>query len=231
MKYSLLMLTHNRIEAVAACIESMAPAFSRPDVEIMIVDNNSTDGTREFIDEVEKRFPNVEGIALYENLGVAGGRDLLAKSAFGDVCVFIDSDVIIRDQGWLDRLGAFFDDADVGAAGPASSYINWDDAGLFYPAFSGECDVVSGWCMAIRGSLLREGVIQFDVAYTPRWEEDSDLCLQVRDSGYKVMASGDIGVAHVAGNSGDVDGLRKRMLDRFRTKWYGRHLTRHEWGY
>lgn len=238
-KITIAMLTFNRLNATAWCLESLLPTLDgRDEVTLVIRDQGSTDGTTRYLTDLRGFDVNVQ-LELGANLGVVGGRaamHLAIAESEPDVVVYLDSDVVVLDPQWLDHLTAHFADERVGAAGPAGSYVRWgwDSApgADFLPAFRGRCEVVSGWCLAVRWSLFAEASLAWDLDnYSPRWEEDSDLCLQVAHAGYEVRCTGDVGLQHVAGNSGDVAGLRTKTLRAFRDKWAGKGLIRAEGGY
>ena len=225
------------MNATAWCLESLLPTINgRDEVTLVIRDQGSTDGTARYLSDLRGFDVNVQ-LELGENLGVVGGRaamHLAIAESEPELVVYLDSDVVVFDPLWLERLKVHFADGKVGAAGPAGSYVRWgtDPAADFLPAFKGRCDVVSGWCLAVRWNLFAAGRLAWDLGnYSPRWEEDSDLCLQVAHAGWEIRCTGDIGLEHVAGNSGDVAGLRAKTLRAFRDKWAGKGLIRAEGGY
>src|SRR5437870_9269485 len=105
-KFSILMLTFNRRDEVALCFASLESTLARKDVETWILDNGSTDGTADFVGDLPYllRAGDVKTIISTTNLGVARGRADLLAHADGEVILFLDSDVLIRDTLWLDRL-------------------------------------------------------------------------------------------------------------------------------
>lgn len=210
-------------------------------VELMVLDNASTDGTEGFVADLpvvmRSRLPVT--VRLEDsNLGVAKGRQKLAASADGDVLLFLDSDVVITDvmeTNWLKQLMAPFEDEAVGVVGTAGSLVIFaTDANsqptIFVPSGVGKCDVVSGWCMAVRAGLFQ--YVAFDVeTFSPRWEEDADLCLQVREKGYDVVQVAVDGIEHQPGNDGAETMDRRTSLQKFRDKWEGRGVVKMEGGW
>ena len=62
-------------------------------IELIIVDDCSTDNTREIIKDYEKRYPNIKGIFLRKNNGVAGiPRNIGIKNASSKYLMFMDAD-------------------------------------------------------------------------------------------------------------------------------------------
>jgi len=86
-------------------------------VQIIMVDNNSTDGSVEFI---KKKFPQVEVIALNENKGYAGGNNEGFDRSNGRYVALINNDCVV-DENWLCEMLSIFkqsaDDSKIGAVG------------------------------------------------------------------------------------------------------------------
>ena len=233
MTYTLLMLTHNRLTKLQFCLKSLAKTLDRADVELVILDNGSTDDEMtEWLRDWAKACTNKKQSVYVNwarsNLGVAGGRQELLKDAYGDVIIFLDSDVLVVDDKWINRLAPALKPESVGLVGPAGSFVTADFK-QFTPAPAGPCDVVSGWCQAFKNEVLLSG-IGLDKGYGNFWHEDSDFCLQVRDAGWDVACTGDIGVRHTAAMSGGRDNFDANM-ERFRKKWQAKRLIKAESGY
>ena len=206
----------------------------------MVLDNASTDGTERFVADLpltmRSRLP-VSVRLQAANLGVAVGRQLLANNADGEIFLFLDSDVVITEDRWLAQLLEPFTDEAVGVVGTAGSMVTFPEQGearpaptQFLPSGAGKCDVVSGWCMAVRAGLFQH--VAFDVErFSPRWEEDADLCLQVRACGYDVVQATVTGIEHQPGNDGAADVDRQESLRKFREKWQGKGVIKMEGGY
>jgi GT2 family glycosyltransferase len=90
---SVLVVTWNRREELAKSLESAA-GQSYPNVEIVVVDNASTDGTSALVRE---RFPQALLIRSYKNLGCPSGRNLGFANCKGKYVYMLD------DDGWLER--------------------------------------------------------------------------------------------------------------------------------
>ena len=101
---SIIIPVFNKIEFTKKCLQSI---FDNTDsiasAEIIVVNNGSTDGTKEFLAEAETLYPNIEGINPGENLGFARANNLAAKSAKGDYLLFLNNDTEVQ-KGWLDSL-------------------------------------------------------------------------------------------------------------------------------
>jgi glycosyltransferase involved in cell wall biosynthesis len=231
----LLVLTHNRLEQVQRCFESLAATLARPDVRCVVLDNASTDGTRDFITSI----PLTDQFNLLvsdDNLGVAGGRYWLLRGANAgglmpdDLVIFLDSDTVIVDDNWLDALAKAIEPENVGLVGPGGSFVLPGFTG-FTAGIPGEVDVVAGYCQMFKAELLSMGV-HIDTAYEKFWTEDSDFAMQIRDAGYDVLCV-PVGVQHFPSHSGygqDMT-LHDKHIAMFRERWQGKSLVKTEGGY
>jgi GT2 family glycosyltransferase len=96
------MITHNRVQEALRSLGALARLPERP--RVIVVDNGSRDGTAAAVAE---RFPEVEVLALAENLG-AGGRTLGVARAAAPLVAFCDDDTWWA-PGSLGRAADLFD--------------------------------------------------------------------------------------------------------------------------
>ena len=92
----------NGVEVLSECLESLSET-KYPNMEIIVVDNASTDGSPDW---VSLNFPQVKLIENDQNYGYAGGCNRGAKTAEGEYLVFLNNDTI-QDHHWLDGLVDF----------------------------------------------------------------------------------------------------------------------------
>lgn len=97
------------------CLESLAAGPPNRSMEVLVVDNASTDGTAELI---ETKFPWVKLIKSKENLGFSRGNNLAIRQCLGRYIALVNPDVIVL-PGCLDALADFMDQhPKVGDVGP-----------------------------------------------------------------------------------------------------------------
>lgn len=94
MRISYLVLTYNRKDDLKRCLDSIA-GQDYPDLETVVVDNNSSDGTPEFI---AAHYPWVKYHYVDYNSGVCQGRNIGFQQATGEIIVVIDDDSELPDQ-------------------------------------------------------------------------------------------------------------------------------------
>ena len=97
------------------CLESLVAAPPHRSMEVLVVDNASSDGTAEMI---ESKFPWVKLIKSPENLGFSKGNNLAIRQCQGRYIALVNPDVIVL-PGCLDALADFLDQhPKVGNVGP-----------------------------------------------------------------------------------------------------------------
>jgi GT2 family glycosyltransferase len=100
---SIAVLNYQRCDALRRALH--AARRQRGALEILAVDNASTDGS---VEMVRREFPDVRVVALSENLGTAG-RNAGVRAARGDVVVTLDNDVLLEGDDALPRVLAVLD--------------------------------------------------------------------------------------------------------------------------
>ena len=201
---------------LADCLRSI-DAQQEAGVEVVLVDNASTDGS---VDYVRRQFPGVRVVALDRNEGFAKANNLGAKDASCDYLVFLNNDTRAR-PGWLRALFAAADrNQDVGLVASRLVYMDRpdliDSAGDGYlrcggaykmwhgrPAATapGERDVfgVCGAAFLIRRSLF-EALGGFDERFFMIYE-DVDLSFRARLRGARIVYAPDATVDHAGSAS------------------------------
>lgn len=98
---SLIIPMHNTEEFVAECLDSVARQTYK-NLEIIVVDDDSTDSSAKIVNSYADRLPNVIYIKTKNGNAARTRRDGLAKATADLVC-FVDADDII-EEGYIERL-------------------------------------------------------------------------------------------------------------------------------
>src|SRR5262249_53495280 len=96
---SIVVVNYNGGKAVLNCLQSVT-ANSRPNVEVIVVDNASDDGSAEAI---RQTFRDLRVIDAGANIGFGAGNNLGARHAAGEYIAFLNPDTVVT-PGWLDAL-------------------------------------------------------------------------------------------------------------------------------
>lgn len=87
---SVMIPVHNGQTYLAACVESVAMQ-TYTNLEIIVVNDGSTDDTQTVCEELAERYRNVQIITL-PDLGVSAARNHALDQAAGDYFMFVDAD-------------------------------------------------------------------------------------------------------------------------------------------
>ena len=96
---SVVMLNYNGLHYLKSTIPQVLNLHYK-NIEFIIVDNGSVDGSIEFI----KKFKEIKLIENHSNLGYSAGKNIGIKNAVGDYLLNIDEDILIKDKDLLLKL-------------------------------------------------------------------------------------------------------------------------------
>ncbi|MEK7154661.1 MAG: glycosyltransferase family 2 protein [Patescibacteria group bacterium] len=200
-KVSIIILNFNQKLFTLACLTSLKK-ITYPNYEVILVDNNSNDGSAEAI---AKKFPEITLVRSKENLGYAGGNNLGFKKTSAEYVLILNNDTKVT-LGFLEPLVRdMLNDSSLGIV--QSKIFTMDNPELLDGVVSyqtatgflyhkGYLDVdkteyakllytfsAKGACILIRREALKLGL--FDPDYFAYFEE-TDLCWRTWILGYKV---------------------------------------------
>jgi glucosyl-dolichyl phosphate glucuronosyltransferase len=118
VKISVILCSYNRANSLATALESIA-ASQMPatvDWELLVVDNNSKDQTRDVVEEFVRRFPSRCRYLFEPRQGKSYALNTGVREARGEILAFVDDDVTV-DTKWLQNLSAVFKDEQWAGAG------------------------------------------------------------------------------------------------------------------
>lgn len=197
-------LVYNRLNVVMRCLASLWPTIkNRSDLVVTVWDNASQANTTKWLLAIAENYP-IKVVFSTENLGVCGGRQAVLERSEADILCFLDSDVEFAAENWLDKLLEPLKEPTIAASGCGGHFLNPDWKSYRKAKNIGPVDVISGYCQAVKRDAL-DG-FSFDPFFYPYWHEDSDMCLWLKDKGFTIWHTGNIGIRHNYAGSGD-DGL------------------------
>ncbi|MEO1126749.1 MAG: glycosyltransferase, partial [Cyanobacteria bacterium J06639_16] len=102
MFFSVVIPTYNRKPILEKCLRAIEAQQLPPDspvtgYEIVVVDDGSTDGTVDWLNQSEAEFPHVT-LFLQAHLGPAAARNLGVQKSKGDFIIFVDSDLVVLED-------------------------------------------------------------------------------------------------------------------------------------
>ncbi len=156
MDLSIVILNWNDKKHLEICLDSLANCSANRSVEIIVVDNGSTDGSP---DLVESRFPHVQLIKNKENIGFPKGNNMGIRASRGNYVFVLNSDIKVLSN-CVDQLADYLDaHPDIGMIGP--KILNGDmthqSSCRHYPTLWNNFCVASGLAAAFKSSKLFSG--------------------------------------------------------------------------
>lgn len=200
---SVIIVSFNGLDWLKICLPSVLQS-EYPNVEIIVIDNASTDGSGIYLQNEWKNLAKI--IHLDKNIGFASGSNLGFENATGDVIALLNNDTEV-DKYWLsEALSCLYKAEEVGAVQPRMMQMNdrrkIDCIGLAMSPFGyslqiGHNEIDSGFydnVLDIWGNggalILKRKVLErtglFDDLFF-LYCEDLDLSWRIKLSGYKII--------------------------------------------
>ncbi len=218
---SVIIVTFNSQDSISASLTSL----SKDDLEIVVIDNNSSDQTLEKL----KSYKDIKLIKNSKNLGFGKAINIGVKNSQGEYLFFLNPDCIVQEKT-VEKLSAYLDqNLEVGVVGPkllsSDGSVQTEMAKfpavlpqilillrlhrlrffqkLVYPKFdyekTQEAEHLMGAALMIRRAVFEE-VGGFDEKFF-LWFEETDLLKRISDKGYKIVYVPEAIVTHLVGQS------------------------------
>ena len=162
------------------------------DVEAVVLDNGSDDGTPDWLDDAARSDPRIRVIHADHRLGEAAAKNIVMKQSLGRTVVLIDTSVEVAGNiyGRIDRI---LDDDKIGVVGPFG--LRTDNLHHFHDGEdeSGEMDAMQAYCFAFRRKNLREvGLMRESFRFYRNL--DIDYSFHFKDKGKSIVADNSLPV-------------------------------------
>lgn len=118
MKVTVAICTHNRAKDTGEAIESvLAQSFDKEEIEIVVIDNRSTDNTAEVVLNLRELHGRRIRYFLEKKLGLSVARNRAIQEAYGEYILFLDDDAL-ASYDWIQRIVDVFEsDSSIGCVG------------------------------------------------------------------------------------------------------------------
>ncbi|RIV17633.1 glycosyltransferase family 2 protein [Alicyclobacillaceae bacterium I2511] len=234
----IVVVNFNTLSLLKECLYSIRAYTPQPH-QIVVVDNGSTDGSSQLLQELH--WPNLKLIANAENRGYAKACNQGIQSGEAEYVLLLNSDVQMQ-PGWLDPLLVCLQtDPKIAVVGPklvdrrgrltgagiVGSYANHWPRALLEVDVPGKYDEVED-CISVCGAayLMRRSVLPvlglLDENYFFYFEE-TDYSFRVHQAGYRVVFCPHSRLIHLLGQSCKDHQLLRRYFEDsqayFRKKW------------
>lgn len=233
---SIIIVNYNTCNMTKECIDSILEKTIEVSFEVILVDNASTDGSKELFERDER----ITYIYNNENVGFGRANNIGVEVASGRNILFLNSDTILLNDA-ISLMSMYLDEnVDVGCVGgnlyssgmrplhsflrfaPLGKEINELTSGLYARLLFGEnvdhnhskktltVKSIVGADMMIRKSILHEVGGAFNPVFFMYCEE-TELCHRIRNNGYLIKALPEPNIVHLEGGSFTENRMLERM--------------------
>lgn len=212
-RISVIVLSFNNLELTRACVQSVLQRTGYPNLELILVDNGSSDGTQYYLRDLEPEHPEIKVILSETNLGFAAGNNLGLGVATGDYLVLLNNDTVVTD-GWVLTLMRHLQrDPEIGIIGPVTDNIgNEARIELRYSDPAQMHEAARRFTLARIGRTFAMRTLAFFCVMLPRrtyercgpictdygigFFEDDDYCRRIEKEGWTIRCAEDVFIHH-----------------------------------
>lgn len=170
-KVTAIVITYNAIDDLKECLKSLERQDYK-DLEIIVVNDASTDETEDFLTDYKSRINNKVIVINNEtNQGVAGARNVGIKLASGDIIAFTDADCIV-DKSWISELVKGYINKNIAVVGgsisdgPLNNIWELSEKGHdFVASQEGYVPFIKGCNMSFRSDVLKTFMFNTEIKY------------------------------------------------------------------
>ncbi|MCL5783784.1 MAG: glycosyltransferase family 2 protein [Patescibacteria group bacterium] len=223
---SVVILNYNTGDYLIKCLKSLMAAKEEADMDIWVVDNNSSDDS---LQKAQKLFPKLNYILNQENVGFTKGNNLALRQVKSEYILILNPDTEVLPKTLETLLDYLENHPQVGAISPkvelSDGSLDWAShrgfptplASLLYYVFKNdslyhltnrdfsqphEVDSLTGAFILTKKEVL-DKVGLFDEEYY-MYADDIDLCFRIKKAGYKIIYFSKVKIIHYKGISSGI---------------------------
>ena len=245
-RVSVIVLTYNNLAFTESCLFSIEAYSDYSNLEVLVVDNASSDGSREWLQGWVMQDSSAghqrKLILNEENLGFSGGNNVGLRAATGDVLVIVNNDTYVT-PGWVRTLCAHISrDPELGLVGPVTNNIGNEakldigyadmvemiaSAAEYTRAHPGQelpMRTAAFFCVAMSRRVY-EQIGDMDENFGIGFFEDDDYCRRAEKLGLRIACAEDVFIHHHLSASFDKlgAGIKQELFVRnkaiYEAKW------------
>ena len=196
-KLSIIIPVYNELKYTLNCLHSLMKECNAFEVEIIVINDKSTDDTKSYLEEVT----GVRLVNNETNLGFLKNINKGLKLAKGEFVLLLNNDVVVFDNLLKELFYVFENNKNVGAVGAMAihpsgmvleagctifsngeAYNNGRFSTPENPHYNyvRKSDYCSGYCLLLKRLLPNNDLVQLDEAFLPAYYEETDLCMQLK---------------------------------------------------
>lgn len=216
MELSIIILTYDHLDDTSRCLQSLQPVMQCDDVEVIVIDNASVDGTPDYI---ARHYPQVRLTVNAVNRGVAAARNQGFAQARAEKIMILDNDTIVNREAIEGMMRYLDSHPEVGLCACCMTDAQGNVQRSFRPFPSLKSKVLSllglrlaveqfhfdsegaiepyyviGACQMMRRQAIEQvGTLDEAIFYGP---EDADYCHRLREAGWKIKYLPQFSIIH-----------------------------------
>jgi Predicted glycosyltransferases len=211
---SIIIVTFNNLDITKQCIESIFRKTAYPNYEIIIVDNQSNDGTIEYLLDLQKNYHNLKVILNEENYGFAKANNIGIAHSKGEYVILLNNDTIVT-KGWIMGFVKHLDrNKNLGLIGPVTNYAgnesqvkvtysSIEDMDSFAEVYTTNhlnelytnIRMLGMFCVAMKRHIIEE-IGYLDECFGLGMFEDDDYSFRIKSQGYQIACAEDVFIHH-----------------------------------
>jgi len=184
-KYIISLVCFNNLEYTKKCISSIVKHNVDDNVFLVVVNNASSDGTKKYLNKLQKEF---NWIKIYHNtdnlgFGIPHNETFEKYKNKGDYFVVLNNDLEVCEN-WLDEMSSVISEK-IAIVGIQGNCCSFGPGGV--GTIGNKLEYIEGSCLMIKTELAKKHGLfsdEFEFAYC----EDADMSLRYRELGYDIAA-------------------------------------------
>ena len=252
MDVSIIIINYNTCVETSHCIDSVFEKSSNITFEVILVDNASTDNSKEIFEEDSR----IQYVYNNENLGFGRANNIGIEKSRGRNILFLNSDTILKNDAvsilsnYLDEhpetgivggnlygrdgrpthsyrhyLPSFYSEISEALNGFPDKLLYGENAEFNHTGYPRKVKQITGADLMIRRKLLDEIGGGFDRDFF-MYYEDTELCWRVLKAGYGVVSIPQAEIVHLEGASGKKNSKQKgQMLQNSKNLYFKKSLS------
>lgn len=182
----IIIVVHDQLEYIRKCINSLYE--NTENFTLYLWDNNSLGPTKEYLQDLTKKYENVILERSEDNLGFIIPNNRLAEKGRSPFVILLNSDTEVR-KGWDEAMiGWLLNSVKFKLVGYEGGRLQPDGKGSGKAYYGKEIDYVCGWCCCLERETIRLHGLFDEKNLKFAYGEDSDLSLRLKEQGYEIYA-------------------------------------------
>ncbi|WP_223065952.1 bifunctional glycosyltransferase family 2 protein/class I SAM-dependent methyltransferase [Paenibacillus caui] len=234
---SIIIITYNQLKYTQECIASIRQYTEAGTYELIVIDNNSTDGTQEWLSSQQ----DILSVLNTQNFGFPKGCNQGIALAKGETVLLLNNDTVVTPR-WLELLlERLYSDECIAAVGPVTNnmsnyqqiqvpYKTIDEMITFADQYNKPDDDayeyrlrLMGFCLLMKKQII-EQIGFLDERFSPGNYEDDDLSYRIIEAGYHLVLCKNVFIHHYGSVSFGAQNdkytaLLKKNKQKFIEKW------------